>query len=226
MKFTWQDKFTRIAEKLPDDLLAKLMRAVMAYGTDGIEPELEFPLDALFEGFREDIDYSKGARQRGARGGRRKDADPVSSADEPESADAEPLTSHSEVLSSGTEPLESGAEVLPSHSEVLPSHSEVLPSHSNTRHSSTEQSSTEESEGRARKRFARPTRSEVEAYAHEIGLPPGEVPKWFDHYDACGWVVGRNKPMRDWKAALRNWKARLHEFSGKEATERDRYSEL
>ena len=219
MKFTWQDKFTRIAEKLPDDLLAKLMRAVMAYGTDGIEPELEFPLDALFEGFREDIDYSKGARQRGARGGRRKDADPVSSADEPESADAEPLTSHSEVLPSGTEPLESGAEVLPSHSEVLPSHS-------NTRHSSTEQSSTEESEGRARKRFARPTRSEVEAYAHEIGLPPGEVPKWFDHYDACGWVVGRNKPMRDWKAALRNWKARLHEFSGKEATERDRYSEL
>ena len=226
MKFTWQDKFTRIAEKLPDDLLAKLMRAVMAYGTDGIEPELEFPLDALFEGFREDIDYSKGARQRGARGGRRKDADPVSSADEPESADAEPLTSHSEVLSSGTEPLESGAEVLPSHSEVLPSHSEVLPSHSNTRPSSTEQSSTEESEGRARKRFARPTRSEVEAYAHEIGLPPGEVPKWFDHYDACGWVVGRNKPMRDWKAALRNWKARLHEFSGKEATEHDRYSEL
>ena len=219
MKFTWQDKFTRIAEKLPDDLLAKLMRAVMAYGTDGIEPELEFPLDALFEGFREDIDYSKGARQRGARGGRRKDADPVSSADEPESADAEPLPSHSEVLPSGTEPLESGAEVLPSHSEVLPSHS-------NTRHSSTEQSSTEESEGRARKRFTRPTRSEVEAYAHEIGLPPGEVPKWFDHYDACGWVVGRNKPMRDWKAALRNWKARLHEFSGKEATERDRYSEL
>ena len=219
MKFTWQDKFTRIAEKLPDDLLAKLMRAVMAYGTDGIEPELEFPLDALFEGFREDIDYSKGARQRGARGGRRKDAEPVSSADEPESADAEPLPSHSEVLPSGTEPLESGAEVLPSHSEVLPSHS-------NTRHSSTEQSSTEESEGRARKRFTRPERSEVEAYAHEIGLPPGEVPKWFDHYDACGWVVGRNKPMRDWKAALRNWKARLHEFSGKKATERDRYSEL
>ena len=219
MKFTWQDKFTRIAEKLPDDLLAKLMRAVMAYGTDGIEPELEFPLDALFEGFREDIDYSKGARQRGARGGRRKDAEPVSSADEPESADAEPLPSHSEVLPSGTEPLESGAEVLPSHSEVLPSHS-------NTRHSSTEQSSTEESEGRARKRFTRPERSEVEAYAHEIGLPPGEVPKWFDHYDACGWVVGRNKPMRVWKAALRNWKARLHEFSGKEATERDRYSEL
>ena len=219
MKFTWQDKFTRIAEKLPDDLLAKLMRAVMAYGTDGIEPELEFPLDALFEGFREDIDYSKGARQRGARGGRRKDAEPVSSADEPESADAEPLTSHSEVLPSGTEPLESGAEVLPSHSEVLPSHS-------NTRHSSTEQSSTEESEGRARKRFARPERSEVEAYAHEIGLPPGEADKFLDHFDANGWKVGGKTPMKSWKAALRNWQRRLPEFSGKEASEHDRYSEL
>ena len=219
MKFTWQDKFTRIAEKLPDDLLAKLMRAVMAYGTDGIEPELEFPLDALFEGFREDIDYSKGARQRGARGGRRKDAEPVSSADEPESADNEPLASHSEVLPSGTEPLESG-------SEVLASHSEVLPSHSNTRHSSTEQSSTEESEGRARKRFARPTRSEVEAYAHEIGLPPGESDKFLDHFDANGWKVGGKTPMKSWKAAMRNWQRRLPEFSGKEATEHDRYSEL
>lgn len=219
MKFTWQDKFTRIAEKLPDDLLAKLMRAVMAYGTDGIEPELEFPLDALFEGFREDIDYSKGARQRGARGGRRKDAEPVSSAEGPESADAEPLASHSEVLASGTEPLESSAEVLPSHSEVLASHS-------NTRHSSTEQSSTRESEGRARERFTRPTRSEVEAYAHEIGLPPGEADKFLDHFDANGWKVGGKTPMKSWKAAMRNWQRRLPEFSGKEATEHDRYSEL
>lgn len=219
MKFTWQDKFTRIAEKLPDDLLAKLMRAVMAYGTDGIETELEFPLDALFEGFREDIDYSKGARQRGARGGRRKDAEPVSSADEPESADAELLASHSEVLPSGTEQLESGAEVLASHSEVLASHS-------NTRHSSTEQSSTGESEGRARKRFARPMRSEVEAYAHEIGLPPGEADKFLDHFDANGWKVGGKTPMKSWKAAMRNWQRRLPEFSGKEATEHDRYSEL
>lgn len=219
MKFTWQDKYTRIAEKLPDDLLAKLMRAVMAYGTDGIEPELEFPLDALFEGFREDIDYSKGARQRGARGGRRKDAEPVSSADEPESADAEQLASHSEVLPSGTEPLAS-------HSEVLESHSEVLASHSNTRHSSTEQSSTGESEGRARKRFARPTRSEVEAYAHDIGLPPGESDKFLDHFEANGWKVGGKTPMKSWKAAMRNWQRRLPEFSGKEATEHDRYSEL
>ena len=35
-----------------------------------------------------------------------------------------------------------------------------------------------------------------------------------DHYDACGWVVGKNKPMRDWKAAVRNWVRRQSEFGG------------
>ena len=102
----------------------------------------------------------------------------------------------------------------------------MLASHSNTRHSSTEQSSTGESEGRARKRFARPTRSEVEAYAYEIGLPPGEADKFVDHFEANGWKVGGKTPMKSWKAAMRNWQRRLPEFSGKEATEHDRYSEL
>ena len=82
------------------------------------------------------------------------------------------------------------------------------------------------SERSARERFTRPGRSEVEAYAHEIGLPPGEADKFLDHFDANGWKVGGKTPMKSWKAALRNWQRRLPEFSGKEASEHDRYSEL
>lgn len=55
--------------------------------------------------------------------------------------------------------------------------------------------------------FQKPTREEVAAYClaelYEI-----DVGAFMDHYDACGWVVGRNKPMKDWKAAVRQWARR------------------
>ena len=71
MKFTWPEKFTRTIEKVPDELLPKLIRAILAYGTDGVEPELDFPLDSIFESMREDIDNSHKFRDGGSRGGSR-----------------------------------------------------------------------------------------------------------------------------------------------------------
>ena len=68
-KFTWHEKFTRALEKVPDEMLPQLVRAVCAYGTDGVEPDLAFPLDVIFEAFRDDIDYSKNARKSGSKGG-------------------------------------------------------------------------------------------------------------------------------------------------------------
>ena len=37
------------------------------------------------------------------------------------------------------------------------------------------------------------------------GISKTEAEKFYDHYTANGWKVGRN-PMKDWKAACRNWK--------------------
>jgi len=54
------------------------------------------------------------------------------------------------------------------------------------------------------KRFQKPTKEEVIAYAKEKGLKTDIVDKWFNHYESNGWKVGRN-PMRDWKASYRNW---------------------
>lgn len=55
--------------------------------------------------------------------------------------------------------------------------------------------------------FRKPTQSEVAAYCMEE-LYEIDVAAFMDHYDACGWVVGRNKPMKDWKAAVRQWARR------------------
>ncbi len=51
--------------------------------------------------------------------------------------------------------------------------------------------------------FVKPTLEEVTAYCLERGK--GVDPqKWYNHYSANGWMVGKN-PMKDWKAAVRTW---------------------
>jgi hypothetical protein len=56
---------------------------------------------------------------------------------------------------------------------------------------------------RKRKVFSKPTLDEVTAYCAERGgvVDPA---KWYSHYEANGWKVGKN-PMVDWKAAVRTW---------------------
>lgn len=58
-QFKWLPKFTAACAKAPEEQRGKLLWALAQYGTYGIEPELEWPLDAIFASVREDIDYSK-----------------------------------------------------------------------------------------------------------------------------------------------------------------------
>ena len=53
------------------------------------------------------------------------------------------------------------------------------------------------------KRFTKPTLDEVKAYCQERGNNV-DAEKWYNHYSANGWKVGKN-PMKDWKAAVRTW---------------------
>jgi hypothetical protein len=63
---------------------------------------------------------------------------------------------------------------------------------------------------------ARPLDSiEATAYFLDIGLDVHEAEKFFDHFTANGWVQGRGKPIKDWKAAARNWKRNIGTFGGK-----------
>jgi len=58
---------------------------------------------------------------------------------------------------------------------------------------------------RSKQRFVKPTTDEIREYAESNGYDDLDVAKFYDYYEAGGWVVGRNKPMKDWRAAVRNW---------------------
>jgi hypothetical protein len=53
-------------------------------------------------------------------------------------------------------------------------------------------------------RFAPPTLEEIREYCTERGNQV-DPEKFHDFYAANGWVQGRGKPIRDWRAAVRTW---------------------
>ena len=55
-----------------------------------------------------------------------------------------------------------------------------------------------------RSRFVRPTLDEVSEYI-KVQKYEVDAEKFIDYYESVGWTVGRNKPMKDWKAAVRTW---------------------
>ena len=55
-----------------------------------------------------------------------------------------------------------------------------------------------------RSRFIPPTIDEIKAYCLERKNTV-DAERFFDFYSANGWVQGRGKPIRDWKAAVRTW---------------------
>jgi len=62
-------------------------------------------------------------------------------------------------------------------------------------------------------RFIKPTVEEIKAYAVEV-FPQLDVGRFYDHYEMVGWVVGKNKPMKNWQAAVRLWKRNYEEWTG------------
>ena len=63
---------------------------------------------------------------------------------------------------------------------------------------------------KSNKGFRPPTLDEVRAYCEERknDIDPEA---FIDHYTANGWVQGKGKPIRDWRAAVRQWER--NEFS-------------
>ena len=56
------------------------------------------------------------------------------------------------------------------------------------------------------KAFCAPSVTEVKAYCKSRGNGI-DAQKFVDHYEACGWMIGRNK-MKSWQAAVRTWENR------------------
>lgn len=184
MKFTWCDKFTRALEKVPDEQFVVLVRAILAYGSDGVEPELEFPLDAIFESFREDIDYSHNRRQSGNKGGKARSG-----------GDSEEASKQSETASKLSATASKQSETAFKLFETASNPSKQASNTSNT-------SNTSKKEGRMK----RPTLQEVEAEIEASGYHV-DARAFIAYYDSNGWKVGKN-PMKSWKSALTTWERR------------------
>lgn len=209
-KFTWFPKLTSTVAKVPDEHKGAFLWALAQYGTYGVEPDLAWPLDAIFEGLREDIDCSKRSIETGRKGGRgRKNGGsedvetPLCETDEP------PFTETETPLSRNAKPPFVGAGKGGSE-EAEP----------NTRQDKTIQDKTDR---KSVARFRKPTVEEVAAYADERGIAI-DAQRFCDFYASKGWRVG-SSPMRDWRAAVRNWAAR---DKGRKVTEsaNDEYSRL
>ena len=186
-KFSWFPKITKTLEKVPDEQRYELMWALARYGTYGEEPDLRWPLDAVFESLRDDIDNSKKAIRHGGTGGRGNKKAP--------SEDAERVVSVSEKA-----PFEEPERGVSDDGKGGFDDAKPIPFHTIPSHT--------KGEGR----FAPPSRDEVAAYAEEIGLPEPEVDRFMDHFASNGWRVSGRTRMRDWRASLRNWKRRAPEF--------------
>ena len=61
------------------------------------------------------------------------------------------------------------------------------------------------------KRFIKPTRQEVAAYAASLHYANFNADAFCDFYDSKGWKVG-SEGMKDWKAAVRNWQRNNKNF--------------
>lgn len=53
---------------------------------------------------------------------------------------------------------------------------------------------------------------DVLEYFTEQKFPQSEAEKFFNHYEANGWLIGGKSPMVDWRAAARNWMLKVETF--------------
>lgn len=76
-----------------------------------------------------------------------------------------------------------------------------------------------------RMRFITPSVDDVRAYCLER---KNEVDpqRFVDYYEANGWVQGKGKPIKDWKATVRTWErnGRSSQRPGEQAVQRGNYS--
>lgn len=71
-------------------------------------------------------------------------------------------------------------------------------------HENKNKSKSKSIEKENKARFTRPSHEEVSQYISDNGYQVNPD-AFIDFYDSVGWVIGKNKPMKDWKAAVRNW---------------------
>lgn len=87
-------------------------------------------------------------------------------------------------------------------SSTLPNH--TLPSNIPLSVSKETSSPTGKSVSPSSSKFQKPTLEEVKAYCKERHNSVN-AEDFINYYDSVGWIVGKGKHMKDWKASVRTW---------------------
>lgn len=104
-------------------------------------------------------------------------------------------------------PKEDFERVSSSFQEVLGNSGRVDPTGS-----CTVESRKQKVEGREKKEERPESFESVQMLWKERGYPDAECEKFYNHYQANGWRVGKN-PMKDWRAAAAGWILRSKEYA-------------
>lgn len=207
MSFTFFDKFADACSRLNDSDRALMFDAICEYGAYGKEPELPYPLDALFASFADDIDNSKQQRERGNRGGR-----PRKTASKPVSENIENQVSENQEtgLEKTQKPVSENLEnqVSETAETTVSQNAKPKPNQTIAKPDQTRES------GSALKAAFPPTPAKVREYADAHGLAV-DAERFCDYFAAQGWRLANGNAMRDWRAAARNWSRR----DGREAAQ-------
>lgn len=209
-KFTWFPKLTATAAKVPEAQRGALLWALALYGTTGEEPSLEWPLDAIFESLREDIDNSKRAissGKTGGRGNRKGDSsdskDAFSERETPLCETANPPFDDCANDDTYLSETENGGSASPE-----PNPYQSTPNHAKPKRE---------------RRFTPPTVNEVRDLCERRGYT-FDPEAFVAFYESKGWMVGRN-PMKSWPAACATWQKRETAARGREEDD-DEYARL
>lgn len=77
----------------------------------------------------------------------------------------------------------------------------------------------EEKKNIYKKKFSKPTPSEVSEYAKSIDFTLNGS-DFCDYYEARGWCLGKGQPMKCWKSAVKTWKTRQKKDNNGKNTKR------
>lgn len=90
----------------------------------------------------------------------------------------------------------------------------IVPPASEQRPNVTQRNVTQRERGEQAPPRARPTLDEVSEY-RKGRKSAVDAEKFFDHYEANGWVQANGNPINDWKAAFRTWEKREGDFGSR-----------
>lgn len=190
MAFYFQDDFWETVKELPDQMRKEAIASLVEYFFTGEEPDVSGIASMPYKAFKGRLDIAR-KQSKNAKQPRQKQDETEPEPEPEKGASSQTLASEQPNASQTiTKPQPNASQTLAKTGSVP------------AQRKSKKESSKEDSKRKAP--FVPPSPEEVERYSQSRGHPiDGRA--FCDYYEAVGWTIGRNKPMRDWQASVRTW---------------------